>query len=419
MISILKHTTITQKRVQLMIEKLPLPQLPRIGLSVVMCFRNKKTLKKSRSPFHARSPDSKRLPEWLRGPIRKHARQSRPPLITVLASRKKPVFDWDAWACKQLTRERWSYTGDSGWLSCVQQWAGRRPNECPLLLQSRNDIVRAIVTLTVAETMAYHHGIMFEKLDVNVRRHINTTANRQRSDSVKKVSLFHVVHLALARFDFDTFINRVSESAMDKRLVRECINNAFTTMHNAAKTGNDHQELRNCVVTLTNKMRELMKGYLFVPWNERLFLPISKSFLLENAARSFITGIPRPDVTFLSAPSFSPDSPLLVMWLVELISPFHDSRWDALAKFTKAYSCHPSSLGIHDCHTHVAFYVMTLILSVSSKFLNRDNMLAVAHMQSQKTSQHGKAPVFRDLLDLELEGERASIPIPSFYRVRR
>lgn len=372
-----------------------------------MCDKRKTSpLKKSGTSFRSRGPDVKQLPEWLKGPVRGLA-HSRPPLIAVLDSCKRTVYDWDSWACMQLQKSYWNANGggDTGWLSCVRQWAARRPDDDPTLIPSRDELVRAIVTLTVAETIAHQHGTVFEKLDVKARRHINTTAGRQRVDSMKKVTLMHVVHLALARFDFDVFVNKLSELSNGMRTVKARIDNAFSSMHRAAERDTQPIALRQFVAMLTDTMYSAMNGYLFLSWLDHLQLPISDGFLLENAARAFITGLPKPDTAFLSRSPVSAHDSQFVSWLTALRSPSHDTRWGALARFTGVYSQHPYRASHEDSSGQVAYYVMTVVLYVASG-TSRDrlqNIMDVALEHSQRSVGHQKVFIFRDLLDMKID----------------
>eukprot|EP00171_Calliarthron_tuberculosum_P017537 IDg17537t1 len=148
----------------------------------------------------ARCPDVKQLPKALWAPLQRLVR-SRPPTPLLNDGRRRPLFDWDAWVRQHLTREYWDSKGTirTSWPECVRAWAAMRVHDDFSLVATSDALVRSIVTVAVAETLAHQHGTPFDRLDLSVRRHINTAASRQRDDACAKVTMFHVVQLAFAR----------------------------------------------------------------------------------------------------------------------------------------------------------------------------------------------------------------------------
>eukprot|EP00171_Calliarthron_tuberculosum_P009957 IDg9957t1 len=274
--------------------------------------RSRGVCKPSVAATRRRGPDLNGLPYWLVSPVRELVR-SRPPMAAHVDSCERPVFDWDAWACGHLVRSYWDPPprGRAGWLSCVRLWAAARAQGGPQLLactttkEAATDarggctpaptaatLVRAAVTATVAETLAHRHGEAVSRLDVRVRRHINTTAGRQRENAPNKLTLHHVIRLALARFDFDIAQRRARPRARAAALA-ECSRRHFDELHTlaaaACRGAAPTRELRAAAVTLADFLQKSLRGTLHVPWHHALRVLTPGATLLELAARAFVT----------------------------------------------------------------------------------------------------------------------------------
>lgn len=358
-----------------------------------------------------RGPDLSGLPRWLVSPVRTLVR-SRPPMAAHVDSCERPVFDWDAWACGHLARSYWDppSTGDrASWLSCVRVWAAARAQGGPQLLAradngrsspSHDALVRAVVTATVAETLAHRHGADVSRLDVRVRRHINTTAGRQRGDAPNKLTLFHVVCLAIARFDFDVAQQRTPRARADALAVRT--RQRFDELHAlaaAARRGAaPTRALRLATVQLANALKTELRYTVHVPWYSALVVP--GAMTLELIARAFVTGLVAPG-------GVSAGATPLGTWLVMLRHPAHSGRWAALVRFlTGYYQCAAAHID-EKSREYVTFVIMfTLLHAVKHESICEGEASAAAI-----ASTHGRAaPLgdcslrFRELLDFYLDG---------------
>lgn len=374
-----------------------------------------------------RSPDIKQLPIWLRAPLRRLV-HSQAPIAIKLDSRKRMTFDWDTWPCLFLTRKFWQpyRTFDSCWLSCVRQWAALRPHGECAVIPTQHELIRAIVTVTVAETLAYRHGCEFEQLSVNARRHINTVASRQRENSSKKITLFHVVDLALARYDFDVFINKLAISQTHSNEITSRMRISFSFLHSVAAGDIEIFDFRSFVVELTGNLRKEIRGFLFLSWSQHLHLTLPVDHQLRFAIRSFVRSLPLPDTASLFNTPMVVHSPQLTAWLSLLRSSTHNYRWSALSKLVQlntlryastsvsSMSSSPSSPStslptcIHsqeDTRRRVSYAIMAIVLHLASEshrgLLEEIRYVAEAHTIQQEDRR--LPTVFRDVLDFKFD----------------
>lgn len=347
-----------------------------------------------------RCPELKQLPQWLWAPLQVMVR-SRSPLSMEWDNRGRPVLDWDAWACMHLTRDYWeiSVPMRETWLSCIRQWAAKRQEGDFSLVASPCALVSAIVNITVAETLAHQHNTSFAKLDLSVRRHINTTANRQRENSKTKVTLHHVVQLALARFDLDVFLNDLSFIPWRQDLQHRT-QVAFDSMYATAESNATPADLRAVVVALTRALRAPMRDFLFIPWYEPLSISLSGGNIVESAARAFVKCIPVQDI----AP-ISPYNAHRCIRLEKLSSPAHDSRWEALVNFFHLCYRRLPVQQRHELRADFAFAVMAVLLhaGLEHTLIIQENITLVAAEHTRRQSPSRRPLVFRNLLDLKLD----------------
>lgn len=365
----------------------------------------KQRTSRSRRESSGRCPDVKQLPIWLRTPLQRLVR-SQPPMMQQWDCRQRSVLDWDSWVRQHLTRDYWQKNGTATgcWLSCVREWAATHNKEDFNLLPTPEALVCAIVTIAVAETLAHQHGTHYSKLDLQTRRHINTTASRQRKNTVSKVSLFHVAHLALARFDYDIFLQKLPCPPEEVRVLKNRMEAEFDTLHTVAASGVESSVLRFAVITLIEALRTSVRGFLFVPWHRALRLPLPGCTLLMSAVRSFVNCLPTLDVSFLFEAPLYPYNPQLTHWIQQLGSPLFDSRWKALTRFICLYySSSPLLLG-DDPIGKISFTMMTVILYAASSLNEKllGNITAVATAQTYCLQSAHSPIVFRDMLNVKL-----------------
>lgn len=375
--------------------------------------RKQRTMK-SRRESSRRCPNMKEIPMWLRMPLQRLVR-SRPPMTQQWDRRRRPVLDWDAWVRQHLTRDYWQMNGAAAgsWLVCVREWAATHSKDNSSLLSTPDALIRAIVTVTVAETLAHQHGTQYSKLDLQTRRHINTTASRQRTNAISKVSLYHVAQLVLARFDYDLFLQKLSCSPEHVRMLKSQMEYAFDELHRTAASEAESYVLRTTVVGLIQALHTSVRGFLFLPWHSTMHLQLPGCTLLLSAVRSFLNSLPTPDVSFLSETPLDPYNLQFTFWLRHLGSPVHDSRWKALTMFTRIYcSSSPLLLGEDPC-AKISFVIMTVLLFAASgqdeSILRSIMAVATAHTYCMHLSQ--RPIVFRDMLDVKLGiGGRLAYP---------
>lgn len=346
-----------------------------------------------------RRPELRQLPQWLWAPLQGLVR-SRPPMALEWDKKGRPVRDWDAWACRHLTQDYWGTNVhmQETWPSCVQQLAASGQQEDFSLVATSRALVSAIVTVTIAETIAHQHNTCFEELDLNVRRHINTTANRQCEDSTTKVTLYHVVNLALAWFDHQIFLNRLSCVHLRNEQQRK-IQSAFDSMHATAKSSGTISDLRTAVVTLTQTLRAPLSDLIFMSWREPLCVSLSCDILQELAARAFVNCIPVHDIA-----SICPYKLELCVQIDKLSSPAHDGRWRELVTFFHhSYKMAP----VHHRHklrAEFAFTVMTMLhAGLEHTFCTQQNIAVLAEEHTRRRSPSRGPKTFRDLLDYRID----------------
>lgn len=353
-----------------------------------------------------RCPDVKQLPEGLWAPLQRLVR-SRPPTAPQNNGRRRSLFDWDAWVCQHLTREYWEECGAKRerWPTCVRSWAATRIHNDFKLVATSDALVRSIVTVAVAETLAHQRGTLFHRLDINVRRHINTAASRQRGDTRSKVTLFHVVQLALARFDYDLFMHKLSWAPERATVLKRNMQKAFGVLHTMASSGAEPSALRDCVVAITTALQSSVRGFLFLSWYEPISLSLSSCSLLEYSARIFVTSLPAPDTAFLFETPLSPFNSQLTTWIKQLDSPSHNNRWDALERFFRAYCQRMQDGCTKDPREKFSFGIMAVLLYMGSG-QNDDlieNIAAVAAAHARWVPCMSQSLMFRGLLELKFD----------------
>lgn len=357
-----------------------------------------------------RAPDMNELPAWLSDPLRSLVRTR--PRVQSAERRRRPTADWDAWAVRHLTREYWGAPGGGGpgWFSCVRSWSAARPQGKLDLTPTLEELIRAIVRLVVKETIVHQLDDAGSRTPVATRRHINTTAIRQGKDDGDKLRLYHVVDLALTRFDFDIARNRIGYDipALDTH-----VRAAFDALHDtAAAPGRDPAALRAHVVWLKAQLRAFVRRTLFVPWHVVIRMPNPGAHLsqVEFAARTFVTGLPAPDLSFLALDSPNPHSDALLLWLRQLLHEVNKGRWGALVRCFSALQLRVD-LG-EDPRYQLAFAITSVFLfaavyaadaPVEDPARVQDAIGTVADAQAREPPPNFHFLVFRDLLDLYLE----------------
>lgn len=362
-----------------------------------------------------RRPDMKDLPDWLSRPVRQLVR-SRGTIALQPDGRGRLQFDWDAAACMYLTQEYWDEPNAArpGWLSCVLLWSAARPQGDFSLVPNLQDLARSVVTLVVAETIAHQNNISLSEVDVRMRRHINTTAGRQREYADFKLTLAHVVHLALARFDFDVLFNKLAHPSTDALLLEAYMLDTFATLHLASRTALlESADLRAAVVELTSRLRAFVGASLFIPWHDVLQLPSSSNFEIEFAARAFVSGLPRPDLALFTMNPPAVDSVAFFLWIEHLCQPEYFSRWDALTRFLHGIFCEVSDERQEEVRTAAANVIVSLLLHAAAgknfpQLADGIKIFAAAHARRSRII--GAPPVFRDLLEKALDLALAKDP---------
>lgn len=354
-----------------------------------------------------RSPDMKELPEWLSGPVRQLIR-SRDTIAMQADGRGRMLFDWDAAACRYLAQEYWDEpnAANPGWLSCVRLWSAARPQGDFSLVPNLQELARSVVTLVVAETIAHQNNTSLSEVDVRMRRHINTTAGRQREDADCKLTILHVVHLALARFDFDVLINKLAYPPADARRLDTHMLDTFAALHRASVAApRESAGLRAAVVELTSRLRTFVSASLFVPWHDVLQLPKSSDFAFEFAARAFVSGLPPPDLAFLAGKPPTVHCETFLRWLEHLCQPEYTSRWDALSRFLRGIFRNVSDARQDEVRTIAANAIVFVLLYAAAgehfpQLADGISFIAAAHARRSRTV--GAPPVFRDLFEKAL-----------------
>lgn len=351
-----------------------------------------------------RCPDVKHLPKGLWAPLHRLVR-SRPPIALQKDSRRRPLFDWDAWARQHLTRGYWEDCGvkQERWPTCVRSWAAIRVHNDFKLVATSDVLVRSIVTVTVAETLAYQHGLHFHRLNLNVRRHINTVANRQREDAPSKLTMFHVVQLALARYDYDLLLHKLTWAPEHATVLRCNMQKAFSVLQSQASDGAEPSVLRGSVVALTSALQSSVRGFLFLSWYEPVSISLSNCSLIEHSARVFVTSLPALDTAFLVETPLSPFNSQLTAWIAQLDSRSHNNRWNALERFFRAYCLRMRDTCTDDPREKFSFSIMAVLLSMGSR-RNEDlieNIATVAAAHSKWQPQLSQPLIFRGLLELK------------------
>lgn len=356
----------------------------------------------SRDAQRRRSPDVKDMPRWLVDPLRSFV-QLGPNVSEQLDACSRPIYDWDAWAREHLKAQYWD-ASHSSWLSCIRDWAAACPQNGLVLFPSTTELVHSIVRVTVAESFAHLHSTEFPHLDVKKRRHINTTASRQRENSANKVTLYHVVHLALARFGFDVLLNKIDTSPQFVESLKKQMQFCFQDLHSKAERHCEPSSLRACVVQLTQELRACMRGMLYVPWYQVPKSALPGGYPLELSARGFVTGLPKPHVDFLTMTPLVARNKHLSSWISHLDSSVFDGRWYALLKFLRAhYKCDGSTLG-DVARGEAAYVIMLTVLDAAAPGNKISHIIATVATEHSLRSPMGiDILAFRDLLDLKLD----------------
>lgn len=312
---------------------------------------------------------------------------------------KKPIFDWDAWAIQHLLVPRWDGS-QSSWLHCVRVWSAKCPQNGLALFPTTYELVRSIVRVTVAESLAYQYRTDFKRLNVKQRRHVNTTASRQQENAKSKVTLYHVVHLVLARYGFDVVLNKMGTTPQHTEALKVRMQLAFDELHSKAESHCDPSTLRASVVGLTRGLQDFIDRKLYLPWYQVPKSALPGAYPLKLSARGFVVGLPKPQVKLNTKTLLMTGDALLSKWLIKLNAPVYGDRWGALLKFLRAhYKCAGGTL-TKKTRAEVAYVIMLTILDAAAP---ESNIWRIAATHSSRSQKGSRTVVFRDLLDLKLD----------------